>query len=429
MTPRAPILLLLACAAPCLSAGEASSPLDLTAGDLQRVPVPRSGIFPWKVPDPGQPAKPELTKPKTPPQEAGLMDVSGGDVVMRACGPFSRVEKVAEVENGKKRPKEQFILSNRVEIEQPSTGVVLRGDKIEVERDLGSGDVELLQALGAVEIVLPGQWAKGESLSYESRFGEGGKLTRQLITVSGDLAKGKPATLGSGDNLLQAFKFVMDLRLDTYRALGGALAEVRLPSKGDAPGASAGGGMVPQLSLASGGMITISCDGEMLFESYSGKLTLKRSVQIEQAALKMWTDELVLRVQSTEPNVEGSPGPSTIFTGSLQSIECIGRVELLSGAHTVHCDRLLYDLEHARAILEMKEPKDDVKIYISSPATPGECGMIKIKHLLKIDTKTSTFIDGSPKGMDIHKGAVPELRPHRAPKIRMLKEQQGGSAP
>ncbi|MBE7464841.1 MAG: hypothetical protein HS116_15305 [Planctomycetes bacterium] len=431
MSLRLTAVLLLAACAGALRAGEPAPGFTITEAELQRVPVPRSGIFPWKLPSPGGPKKPEKEKPKTDPGAAASpLDVTGGDGVIQALGPFSRIEKEVKGEDGKPARKEVLTLRDSVEIEQPSTGVVLRGDSIGVERDIASGDVEMLRATGKVEIVLPGQWAKGETLEYESRFDDKGRLTKQTITVSGDVEKGKPATLGSGENALQAFKFVMDLRLDTYRALGGALAEVRMPEpeKSAEPATPGTGSLVPSFSVAGGGIITISCDGEMLFESYSGKLTLRRNVQVEQASLKIWTDELILKVQSTEPNVEAAPGPSGLFTGSLESIECKGRVELIGAGNVLHCDRLLYDMGRSLARLEMTDPAQHVKVYMRDPATGAALTAVKIKHFLEVDTTTSTTKSGGPQSTEAVTGEIPELRPHRAPRIRMLKERNSGAA-
>jgi lipopolysaccharide export system protein LptA len=377
-------------------------PQDFTIkeADLQRFPVPRMSTFPWVVQKP-EPAR-TTAPPTTDSGPEGMIDVASGDVTIAASGPFARTaERVRDDKTGEYADKEAFTLQKDVEILQPATGAVLRGQSIKLLRDTASGDMERLEARGHVEIVFGTRKARGEMLVYETKFGPPVKTPAgthketltNIVTVEGDPKVRKPATLWSGDDVIQAQRFVLDLRRDTFRALGGALIQVSLPSKSE-PGPVAStvnkNAMFPGLSLMSGAKVFLSSDGDFLYEGFSGRIVLKRNVQVKQEGFLLVADELEIQLDL------GSGGQSQggVFAGSLRSLQCKGRIEIKTPDQIVHCDQLSYDLKSEHLRMEMNDPKTDVKIYTRNPAKPDSAtSVVQVLRRIDIDTRTKNMAD------------------------------------
>jgi lipopolysaccharide export system protein LptA len=381
----------------------ATPEFSIKEAELQRLPVPRMGAFPW-IGQQKPPAK--VPESKAPDQgQDPLIDVTSGDVTIAASGPFARtVEKVRDDRTAMMEDKEVFSLQKDVEILQPATGSVLRGQSIKLVRDTDSGDMERLEARGRVEIVFGARKARGEMLTYETKFGPLVKTPagmrkeaiNNIVTVEGDLKLRKPATLWAGDDAIQAQRFVLDLRRDTFRALGGALIQITLPTQSGSPAPADNqnkNAMFPGLSLTSGAKVFLSSDGDFLYEGFSGRIALKRNVQAKQEGFLLVADEMEIQLDLA-PDRQAQTG---VFAGSLRSLQCKGRIEIKTPDQVVHCDQLLYDLfsEHLR--MEMTDPKADVKIYSRNPAKPDTAtSIVQVLRRIDIDTRTKNMADTDP---------------------------------
>jgi lipopolysaccharide export system protein LptA len=370
-------------------------------------------VFPWEAAaaKPATPVKPgsgdsmDVHAVPGRPDE-GMIDVSAGDVEIGASGPFSRKvpskdDKDASADVG----KEVLTLQKDVQILQPGTGSVLRGQKIKVVRGVETGDMERLEALGQVEIVMGERKAKGESLTYETAFGPvvltaagpRKEVLRNVVTVEGDPHARKPATLWSGGDAIQAMKFVMDLRRDTFRALGGAFVEVRLPADAaQAPAAAPKNSLFPGLSLAGGNKVFLSCDGDLAYEGFSGRVNLRRNAKIRQEGFLMVADEMAVQLEPPDAAAARAGPQSGVFAGALRALDCLGRVEILTPSQVVHCDQVRYDLRQQVLRLEMLKPADEVKVYFRDASQPNEfraTQVLRTRHHIDVDTRTEAIVD------------------------------------
>jgi hypothetical protein len=274
--------------------------------------------------------------------------------------------------------------------------------------DVASGQMELLEATGNVEIYTKERKARGDSLVFETEFGPHQEVLKNLVIVNGNREINRRATVWSGDDKVQAYRFEMNLRLDTFRALGAPIAELNVAQSTPAPGAeapkSAGGGMgmMPGLSLA-GGKVLLSSDGELYYEGAAGRVKVTRNVAIVKEGLKMVSDEMIILMQVDDrpPAPGGKPAAGGgVFAGSLKTMECTGRIEIITSDQVIHCDHMLYDLQKERLRLEMKDPDDEVKIYSRDTSFPNEVRGTQVmvrKKRMDIDTSTGTIVDLSDK--------------------------------
>lgn len=409
-------------------------PPEIKEEELQRVPRKACAIFPWVEKAKSQPKPPGDTPPKpavpNPPPAGGgaLPDMSAGDRIIRAFGDFAATP-------GLTPDKSCLTLTKDIEIDliQPTSISVLRAQKFKLTQDIKTGQTELLEANGQVDIVLPERKGRGDVLVYETKTGPHGEIVKDLFTLDGNHAANKKAVLWQGNDIIEADKFIDDRRLETFRALGNPAAIVTIPADTSAPapaapvtpakagdpakpgGAQAGAGMLPAFGLASGGKIRLQCDGELFYEGPSGRVTLNRNAMIQQQGdplpdgtpgpgIKITSDEAHLILTVPPP---GQPEETaSMFSGSLKSMECIGRVELKTATHTVLCDRCTIDMQRNTVLMEMKNPKEDVHIYIKDDAAGGGRTMVARKSLL-YNTVTNDM--QAPYGLKMD--ALPEVVP------------------
>jgi len=406
------LLLSLLLLLPSVSAEEpgkpdAEKPFAIKESELQRLPVPRMRAFPWAN---QKPPKPKEVKPPTNPDQEteSLIDIDAGDVTIAASGPFARLEENHKNEKGQMEEKELFKLQKDVEIVQPGTGSLLRGQNIKLIRDVASGNMERLEARGAVEIVFGERKVRGETLNYETKFGPPvstpagmrQEVMVNIVVVEGDPKTRKPATLWSGDDAIQAQRFVLDMRRDTFRALGGALIEIQLPAPpGEATPSKepTKNAMFPGLSLKPGAKIFLSSDGEFLYEGFSGRIAMNRNVQTKQEGFLLVADEMEIHLDLA-PAGQAKKG---VFAGTLSSLNCKGRIEIKTPSQVIHCDRLHYDLRRERLRLEMVDPKSEVKTYFRNPQHPDKATKI-LQTLRRIDIDTRNMVMA-----DTDRGAPP----------------------
>ena len=53
-----------------------------------------------------------------------------------------------------------------------------------------------------------------------------------------------------------------------------------------------------------------------------------------------------------------------MLSGELKQIECIGSVEIKTPTHVVLCDRCTFDMKQNVMYMEMKNSKDNVRVFI-----------------------------------------------------------------
>jgi hypothetical protein len=417
--------------APSGDSKSALPPPEIKEEELQRVTRKTCAIFPWVEKAKSQPKPPGVTPvrpPVNPPPAGGgaLPDMSAGDRIIRAFGDFA-------VTPGLTPDKTCLILNKDIEIDliQPGAISVLRAQKFKLTQDVKTGQTELLEANGSVDIVLPERKGRGDVLVYETKTGPHGEIVKDLFTLEGNHTTNKKAVLWQGNDIIEADKFIDDRRLETFRALGSPAAIVTMPADTSAPptpspaapaapetakpGGAAAAGMLPSFGLAAGGKIRLQCDGELFYEGPSGRVTLNRNAMIQQqgdplpngapgASVKISSDEAHLILTVPPP---GQPEETTsMFSGSLKTMECIGRVELKTTTHTVLCDRCTMDMQRNTVLMEMKNPKEDVHIYIKDDAAGGGRTMVARKSLLY---NTITNDMQAPYGLKMD--ALPESIP------------------
>ncbi|MEI6232270.1 MAG: hypothetical protein WCT04_04420 [Planctomycetota bacterium] len=314
--------------------------------DLRRVSVAPVTKFPWIGKPPTNPPKPkpvpppvDPNNPNAPPPADNPMAMSG-DMVVKSLGPFTREERKS-VPTLEVADKEVMTLTQNVEIEVIETQSVLRGEHIVIVKDLKSGDTELIEAKGKVELVSPDRTGKGEMMRFEMQKSETGEILKNGFTLIGDPTTGKKATLWlkkdpadpTQVDVIEAIRFVRDERLDTFKATGApnaiitspddsqnpadptapktgtpgvkpaapgtpgakpaspkpgdpATPKPKAPAKppaSNAPGSTptAGGassGGMGSLNMNGGGKVNMRCDAELSFDGATGKLKLTRNV-------------------------------------------------------------------------------------------------------------------------------------------------------
>ncbi|HYG74170.1 MAG TPA: hypothetical protein VEK08_04115 [Planctomycetota bacterium] len=398
------LALLLGCLA--IQAGDAPALPKVTEEELQRIERVPSAVFPWKK---VAPAAPKKTANPAAPDDA-VMDLNSGEIIIKAVGNFSREERSG---------KEILTLTKDVEIEQLTTQSVLRGQTIRVVRDLKTGQTELLEAQGGVEVVTAERKGRGELLTYETQYGPQGQLIKDMYTIEGDFRKGVRAILWQGDDVIEAEKFVNDRRLDTFRVSGGPIAIMTIP--GDprqAPPKTQGtaGGMLPGLGVSPGGKIRLKADGEMFYEGSSGRVRITRNVILQQdptatdPGMRITSDEALLTLLLPPP---GQPAGTSVFSGSLKSMECTGRVEIKTATQTVLCDHAVLDMQKKNFVMEMKVAKDEVRVYL----TDKKMALIAPKSLT-VNMETSEFHSAGSLRMESFSGTPPSNRTPVLPKAK-----------
>ncbi|MBI3828799.1 MAG: hypothetical protein HY291_04740 [Planctomycetes bacterium] len=423
---------LLFLTAAALGAEEPAAPkpaaVKIAKEDLKRLAVPRSEDFPWTAKAAVNP--PAVVKPPTAApnanQNSGMLNMAGGDTKVSCFGPFMHaVVPVDKIVNGKpaKVDKEQYTLTTDlkrypnkvVEIEQtgatPDETQILRGQNVKSTMDPATGQMELLEANGNVEIYTKERKARGDNLLFETEYGPNQEMLKNQITVNGNREANRRATVWSGDDKVQAYRFEINMRLDTFRALGSPIAELNAaqatPPAGtpapDAPKPAGGMGMLPGLSLA-GGKVLISSDGELYYEGAAGRVKVTRNVAIVKEGLKMVSDEMLILMQVDDqppaPGGQAAPGGGGVFSGSLKTMDCTGRIEIITSDQVIHCDHMYYDLQKERLRLEMKDPDDEVKIYSRDTSFPNEVRGTQVmvrKKRMDIETSSGTIVDLSDK--------------------------------
>ena len=321
---------------------------------------------------------------------------------------------------------EVLTFTKDVEIEQAQGQMVLRGQKITVVRDLKMGLTELLEATGSVELATPERKGKGERLVYRTQYGPDGQVLKDEYTIRGDEANGAKATLWEGDDIIEAMEVFSDRRLDTFRVRGQPVANVKMPEppgaqpQGANPKAPAAppktqasaGGLLPDFGSMTSGKIRIRAEREMSYEGAIGRVRVTPNVVIQKDApngsvfMIMNSDEALLTFL---PAPAGEPeAQSGVFAGSLKTLECLGRVEIKTETQTVLCDRGVLDMQNNTFLMEMKNPKDEVQIYMLEGQDVGK--VLLVPRSLKYFLDTKELQAGGAQHMKRFTGTPPTNR-------------------
>jgi lipopolysaccharide export system protein LptA len=400
-----------------------ADPVEIKEEDLQRAEFKYSDGFSWKK-NPPATVQAATPKPKDTPSagaDAAVPDMTSGELIIQAFGEFSREQKQVKNAAGVDEDKEVLTLTKNVEIEQLQVKFGLRAQRLKIVRDVKSGQTDLVEAQGNVEVTTPERSARGDALTYETRFGPHGEVLKDLYTIEGDHAKGTRATLYQGDtDKIQAEKFVSDRRLDTFRVLGNPVADLSMPTasaekSGDTPKpAPSGGGMLPSLNMGGGGKIHLECDGEIFYEGSLGRVRVTRNVVMKmdtptgQTSMKLSADEVVLTL-SVQPGQ--SADNSSMFSGSLKSMDMSGRVEIKMPTNVLLFDKGHVDMIKNVLTMEMKEGKGDVRIF--GKDAPGDDGgfVYLAPKSLTANMTSGEFSAGGPIRRELFSGEVPTNRP------------------
>jgi hypothetical protein len=412
--------------------------------DLERRDLPQSDLFRW----PKSVAKQPVQGPK--PDNDAVPDMMAGEVLIRSVGVFTRVAPQANYEQEfKDSPellaelralaketvivdKEILTLTKDVEIDQLQPQATLRGQKITVVRDLKTGRTELLQAIGSVELSTPERKGKGDRLVYRTEFTPQGQILKDEYTL-----KGNRATLWSGDDdVIEAAEFFSDRRLDTFRVRGAPVAIVKMPGA-PKPAAAAvtpepgPSGILGGFANMSSGKIRMRCDGEMFYEGPGGQVRITRNVVIQQdalgggAAVIMTADDAALTLLPPPPGQAADQG--SVFSGSLKTLECNGRVEIKMPGQVMLCDRGVLDMQRKTFLMDMKNSKADVLIFMREDANGGK--KMVIPRSFKISLETGETQAGGPQRMERYTGEPPSNRTPPAATLAAPKSPATPTAP
>jgi hypothetical protein len=399
-----------------------------TDEDLQKMIRLPCRAFPWIAKPPVAPKAVEPAKISEPKVDNGGMDLSSGDIIVKALGEFAFID-------GPQPGKQLLTLNKKVEIEQVATKSVMRAEKFRIIIDQVSGNTDLIEAAGDVQFVQPpDQKGRSEYLTKETKVGSHGEPLKDLTVLEGNRTTHTKATVWQGTNAIEAEKIINDGRMNTFRALGNPAAVVTpdqtnaaagpAPTAAPAPGPLAApkpGGtssvsMMPGIGLSSGGLVRMQCDGELFYEGASGRVNLTRNVLIQQGDPNDATGPAAINIASDEAHLVMDLGPmgqpdseGKLFSGTPKQLVCIGRVEIKTSTHTILCDRGTFDLIRNSFVLEMKNPKDDVRIYVRESPTTGQ--VMLSQRSLSGNTASNDFKPAVSMRSDAWPAVLPTNRP------------------
>jgi lipopolysaccharide export system protein LptA len=358
-------------------------------------------------------AAPPSAEPKP---TAGGIDLGGGDLEAHWMGPFRReVVRILATPGQPESVKEVLTLTKNVDIVQQAKGLRIQGQFIRIVRDAAKGQVERLEGHGQVLVRSGDMQVKGESVAVNLRYGPENEIVQNTVIVWGQRENHTPAVLWQGQSAVRSERFVIDALNNNFQAYGGVVARVNLPAPSDAepkPEAAGGAALMPGFSLTASGKLGLQCEGDFEFDGGSGLLRATQNVLLHQEGMQIVSDSLVLALQQPPKpdDPKNPPAPdqvktrdadkdkdkakpddakSGLFSGNVQSVECGGRVELVTPTQVVHCDRLFYNMVEDQAFLDMARPEDVVRIYLKEPA--GGTKILEVAERLDYNGKTGVF--------------------------------------
>jgi hypothetical protein len=127
----------------------------------------------------------------------------------------------------------------------------------------------------------------------------------------------------------------------------------------------------------------------------------------KEIVMTMASDDAVLTLALPPPGQPQAEGGS-VFSGTLKGMECNGRVEIRTPNQVVLCDRGLLDMSKSSFVMEMKNPKDDVRIFIKENANGGK--VLVAPRSFVINMETSEFHSAGSLRMESYSGTPPSTR-------------------
>ena len=395
----------------------------------QTVTMPSQGPKRMVIrPDPTAVAAAAATAAKTPPNGTaapapGGFSLGTSETIITWNGPLSRELVHLPLPGAPDRVKEILLLHDNVQIEQPTGGLKMRGGHIRVVRSMPDQNVEFIEGIGAADASLGQLQAKGEHLTVDMAYGADGQLTKNITTVIGSRARKIKSTLFMEGSAIRSDKFIIDRVKNTFVSFGGAVAVVRnaqpdqppptTPDKADT--AAGAKGLIKDISFDPGGTLYVQCDGEFSQDGATNTVTIRKNVIIRQpGGLRLLADNVFLTLQDPAPPApaDATPGakpaapaaPKTpaapaaaatpangLFNGDLKSIDCRGTVEVTTNDQFIQCDRLFKDVVDDKSLLEVNDPDNDVRVYLSDDSGSR---LMSVKKSLMLDGKTGTFSPG-----------------------------------
>ncbi|HYG74169.1 MAG TPA: hypothetical protein VEK08_04110 [Planctomycetota bacterium] len=361
----------------------------------------------------------------------GPLDLGGAETIITWSGPLSREIKHLPVPGAPDRIKEILTLQDNVAILQPKGSLKMHGQKIRVVRNAG-GDVEFLEAIGKADASLGDLQAIGERVTVDVAFGKDGTLVKNVTTVIGSRAKRAKATLFMQGSAIRSDKFVIDVIKNTFSSFGGAVAVIRnaaTAKTADAKPDTAQGakGLIKDITFDPGSAFFVQCDGEFMQDGATNTVTIRKNVILRQPDLQLLADEVVIKLKD-DPSAANAGSVKTpagdLFSGGLSSIDCRGAVELTTKDQLMQCDRLFRDVVAEKSLLEMSDPENDVRVYLSQEN--GGSRLLSVRKSLTLDGKTGTFNPGGMLLMLPYRGAAPAARGKENSPARLKSATTGG---
>jgi len=350
---------------------------------------------------------------KTDKKDDNVISFTQGDTIITWNGPLLRKLVRLPVPGGADRVKEVLTFSDNVSIEQPTGSLRMKAGNVKVVRPSPEGAVEYLEGVGGVAVQMGDQSIAGEKVTVEMIPGTTpGKMEKDVITISGSRRKGALATLIKGGSAARSEKFVIDRRNDNFVSLGGTVAVVKREG-GEAPeapkpqAAQDAGGLFQGISLQPGGNLFIQCDGDFAKDGTTNSIRVQKNVIVRQPGLTLYADEVELMMDTAAATTAAPSGE--LFTADPQKIRCTGNIEVIAqGSQWVQCDELEYDVKTQRSTLKMKDPENDIRIYMKDEG--GGTRVLCVRGSLELDGKSGKFLPGGLMLMLPYSKAAPSGR-------------------
>jgi hypothetical protein len=259
-------------------------------------------------------------------------------------------------------------------------------------------------------------------------------VLKDVTTVVGNRAKGKPATLFTETSAIRSEKFIIDRKADTFQSFGGAVAIVKPaqqppPAQPEPPEAQDAGGLFKGISLFdAGGPLRLQCDGEFSQDGATHIVRVRKNVVITQPVdappgleKRMCADEVDITLEDAPaPTPNAPPTPANqFFAGGLKSLECRGNVELSTPDELVQCDRLIHDKLSDSSVMEVNEPGNDVRIYMHEETGTR---ILSSQKSLVLDGKSGRFTPGGVFLILPYRGDAPTPRDKESSPARKKKQ-------
>ena len=174
------------------------------------------------------------------------------------------------------------------------------------------------------------------------------------------------------------------------------------PDAGKPPAAQSAKGLSTGISFQPGSNIWIQCDGDFQLDGANHTGLITKNVIIKQPGMQLLADDVHLVMKDTPP------AASSLFSGDLKSLDCLGNVEVITDDEFVHCDRLFHDVDADFSRMTMDDPENDVRIYRQEES--GKTQLISAVKSLEVNTPTGEYKPGGVVFMIPYRHNIPAPR-------------------